>query len=213
MIFCDLDRLCDLQHPTALQQLPTPRPTRQGLMLDLYTILGLPSSEADVPVAQDELRAAYRSALLRSHPDKSTDTTCQSQSGFTVDDVTLAFKTLSDPVKQAKYLREKRLQRQFPETGSRTLPPNVETLDLDDFLYDEEAGQWTRPCRCGAEQGYLITENDLEDEAHSRAILVGCRDCSIWLQVHFEEARDFEVRAENTTEDHMNRCVEDRANT
>jgi len=48
--------------------------------------------------------------------------------------------------------------------------------------------EWTRACRCGADKGFRILEEELED-AESRGekeVLVGCEGCSLWVRVGFE---------------------------
>jgi diphthamide biosynthesis protein 4 len=85
----------------------------------------------------------------------------------------------------------------------------LELLDLGDFdMWDgdgdvslgtnlpgqkEEGGQqqqttWTRACRCGADKGFRILEQELEDaEARGqKEVLVGCVGCSLWVRVGFE---------------------------
>ena len=112
----------------------------------------------------------------------------------------------------------------------------VETVDLDDLEHHQHHHQhnhhrdpdgdddheqdegangrreatsvWTRPCRCGNDRGFELSEDDLEHAIspiepaapnephvvsqahrnHSHAyseILVGCKDCSLWLRVNF----------------------------
>lgn len=57
---------------------------------------------------------------------------------------------------------------------------------------EEESGGaqtiWTRACRCGAERGFSILEEELEDaeERGEKEVLVGCVGCSLWVRVGFE---------------------------
>jgi len=53
---------------------------------------------------------------------------------------------------------------------------------------EEEQMQWTRPCRCGAEAGFRILEQELEEaeERGEMEVLVGCQGCSLWVRVGFE---------------------------
>ena len=53
---------------------------------------------------------------------------------------------------------------------------------------EEEQIQWTRPCRCGAEAGFRILEQELEEaeDMGETEVLVGCQGCSLWVRVGFE---------------------------
>lgn len=78
-----------------------------------------------------------------------------------------------------------------PSTGS------VPAIQEPHLATNEEEGeresgagemQWTRSCRCGAEQGFRILESELE-EAEGRGeseVLVGCEGCSLWVRVGFD---------------------------
>ncbi|KAH7073013.1 diphthamide biosynthesis protein 4 [Paraphoma chrysanthemicola] len=48
--------------------------------------------------------------------------------------------------------------------------------------------EWTRACRCGADKGFRILEEELGDaEARGeKEVLVGCEGCSLWVRVGFE---------------------------
>lgn len=61
----------------------------------------------------------------------------------------------------------------------------LQAVDLDDFNYEEEAGRWTRGCRCGETQGFVVTEEDLE-EGGGGDVVVGCCGCSLWVNVAYE---------------------------
>jgi len=81
----------------------------------------------------------------------------------------------------------------------------LELLDLGDFEMWEggdgsasvgaQGGEgaegqttWTRGCRCGADRGFSILEEELEDaeERGEKEVLVGCVGCSLWVRVGFE---------------------------
>jgi len=73
-----------------------------------------------------------------------------------------------------------------PTTTASSGDSNSNTAEGD----GEGAGQmeWTRACRCGADRGFRILEEELED-AESRGekeVLVGCEGCSLWVRVGFE---------------------------
>jgi diphthamide biosynthesis protein 4 len=52
----------------------------------------------------------------------------------------------------------------------------------------ESQMEWTRACRCGADKGFRILEEELGDaEARGeKEVLVGCEGCSLWVRVGFE---------------------------
>jgi len=65
---------------------------------------------------------------------------------------------------------------------------NIRRGEEEEEEIEEEQMQWTRPCRCGAEAGFRILEQELE-EAEKRGemeVLVGCQGCSLWVRVGFE---------------------------
>lgn len=67
------------------------------------------------------------------------------------------------------------------------------------FLESEEegrsGGRFTKSCRCGAEEGYVLTEEDMDDVeeevrqqemnngSKARSMIIGCLGCSLWVQV------------------------------
>lgn len=53
---------------------------------------------------------------------------------------------------------------------------------------EEKQMEWTRGCRCGAEQGFRILEEELEDAERrgEKEVLVGCEGCSLWVRVGFD---------------------------
>ena len=79
----------------------------------------------------------------------------------------------------------------------------LEVLDLEDFReggagggHDEVSGgngdgeeemKWTRACRCGDDEGFVITEEELDGamERGEGEVLVGCGGCSLWVRVGF----------------------------
>lgn len=185
-----------------------------------YTVLGFPQTLATL--RKKDLKLAYHRALLKHHPDKSGSSTpiqksSQNPSGpasrtFTVDDITAAYQTLSDPIARAEYDRSLRLngraveQNAFAGEEDVSFRTGLETFDLDDMeietIQAPEIGQdngddygqsiWYRGCRCGDEKGFLIREEDLEREIERGEVMVGCRGCSLWAKVLFavEEGDD-----------------------
>ena len=166
-------------------------PIRLGLSMsgtgqDHYEVLSLSSSyQKGHLIPQDRIKAAYRQALLKSHPDKSQHLS-PTKSRFTVDEITVAYKTLSSPISRAEYDRKLRLRdSKIPQSTTKPLT-GLETADLDDLGYDEEQQVWYRSCRCGNMRGYLFSEADLEREAEHGEIIAGCRGCSLWLKILFQ---------------------------
>lgn len=158
---------------------------------DHYATLGLSSRRYDTALTPQDIKQAYRVALLRYHPDKASESHAkvgkQAETAHSVDAITLAYKTLSDPALKAEYDRELRLiaakESKKQDGVSYT---GLDVVDLDDLQYDEAAGTWYRSCRCGQERGYIVTEEELEKDAKYGELITGCRGCSLWLKVLFE---------------------------
>lgn len=114
---------------------------------------------------------------------------------FSVDEITAAYKTLASPTLGRAYLHS--LSTKSPNGEVNDLHhTGLEAHDLDDLDYDSEAQVWYLSCRCGNPRGYVVREKDLEEEVERRdqeegevggdaEILVGCRDCSLWIGVGF----------------------------
>jgi diphthamide biosynthesis protein 4 len=165
-----------------------------------YEILGLPKSlENASAISAQTLRGAYRRALLQNHPDKSTIPGLNSKkTTYSIDQISEAFSTLSNPTSRAEYDKGLRLREAITNgggvNGREVFRTGVETVDLDDLDVNEAQGIWYRSCRCGDARGFLIMESDLEEAADEGELSVGCRGCSLWLKVLFgtmeEEAQD-----------------------
>ncbi|USP79909.1 Diphthamide biosynthesis protein 4 [Curvularia clavata] len=185
---------------------------------DYYNILGLDAPgwrsakhTSNVNNFTADLRRAYKVALLAAHPDKKSSSTKTTPAGYTIDDIKEAYTTLADPRTRAEYETWFLHHRDTLPTSSsvaaveRDKAENdfilgLEVLDLSEFectstkstqaqqADEEERMQWTRACRCGAEKGFLILEEELEDaEARGeKEVLVGCEGCSLWIRVGFD---------------------------
>jgi curved DNA-binding protein CbpA len=176
--------------------------------LSHYEILGI--SQTVVGEEKDPLpllRRAYHRALLKHHPDKAVrppsdePSVASPSSQISVDRVSEAFAVLANPSEREEYDRSLRITQGMLETvqnsaagcsagvaTSSDFRPGVETVDLDDLNYEEgrdSEDTWYRSCRCGNERGYGFTVDDLERDAEHGELLVGCKDCSLWLRVHF----------------------------
>lgn len=184
---------------------------------DFYEILNLPfPGPSTAPFSKQQLKIAYHKALLKYHPDKApsanaiakeqatTSTPLPSTTDYepsrtgnkpiTVDEITTAYKTLSDATLRADYDRALRLDRSRlagrEKNGGAVFHTGLEVVDLEDLAYDEDSDPeggdiWYRSCRCGDERGFLVSERDLEREAEHGEIVVGCRGCSLWMKVLF----------------------------
>ncbi|KAK7542533.1 diphthamide biosynthesis protein 4 [Phyllosticta citribraziliensis] len=191
-----------------------------------YRILSLPSPRqtASRPPSPADIKAAYRRALLTHHPDKAagalngngvdadarsngarnmTKAAGSSTPAFSVDDITLAYKTLSSPAERAAHDRALRLSNNGDGKGKDGGPEThaeeqfrlgLEAWDLDELAWDEAQGVWWRGCRCGEERGFVVREGDLERALEGVAgpggagageVLVGCCGCSLWVRVGF----------------------------
>jgi len=122
---------------------------------------------------------------------------------YTIDQVTTAYKTLADPVARAEYDRALRLEGLGKIVGSLNwggdgdednamFRTGLQELDLDDMeveiCYDldhEVSRMWYHSCRCGAEKGFLIHEEDMEREVERGEVVIGCVGCSLWARVMF----------------------------
>ncbi|KAE8149258.1 CSL zinc finger-domain-containing protein [Aspergillus avenaceus] len=176
---------------------------------DYYEILNLKFTGQTTPLTKQQLKLSYHKALLRHHPDKASSTSqspslqnghsvAEDASGanptYTIDEITTAYKTLSDPQLRAEYDRSLRLDRakavEREKTGT-VFHTGLEIVDLEDLAFEEggEAKEipdfWYRGCRCGDERGFMVTEEDLEREAEHGEIVIGCRGCSLWMKVLF----------------------------
>jgi len=163
-------------------------------MPSFYEILGIPEALQDGPgISAQTVRSAYRRALLKNHPDKSKPSAKPSSAFdrplYSIDQISEAFSTLSDPKLRARYDGELRVQIATADIGKEQGRPafqtGVETVDLDDLSVEEDTGTWYRGCRCGDERGFLIREADLEEAANDGELSVGCNGCSLWLKVQF----------------------------
>lgn len=191
--------------------------------VDFYEVLNLPFTGSSSVPSQQQIKVAYHKALLKYHPDKAGsalarqppakasvsayDDSPQTRA-FTVDEITNAYRTLSDPVQRAEYDRALRLQRL--RSGEKlksadAFHTGLEVVDLEDLNYEEggpephgdtrdgsgEPGAyWYRGCRCGDEKGFVATEEELEREAQHGEIVIGCRGCSLWMKVLFAVAEE-----------------------
>ena len=148
---------------------------------DYYTILNLATRSLDPSLNPSEVKAAYKRALLQHHPDKKS--TSSPKTGFTVDSIALAYKILSSPALKSEY--DLGLQTARPKDDDKVFRTGLDTVDLDDLIFDERKEIWTRGCRCGDDHGFVVGEGELEINAEDGELIIGCRGCSLWLRVLF----------------------------
>ncbi|KAI9695766.1 MAG: Diphthamide biosynthesis protein 4 [Bogoriella megaspora] len=161
-----------------------------------YTILNL-SPTLHTSHTLSTIKSAYRRALLLHHPDKSPSQNSPRHptSTPTIDAISLAYRILSNPSTRSEYDRSLTLLNKPSftlEQHAEAFRSGLETVDLDDLSYDEGEGVWTRGCRCGQGRGFVVREEELEREAQSGEVVVGCGGCSLWMRVVFEEDGDGE---------------------
>ncbi|OJD10218.1 hypothetical protein ACJ73_09885 [Blastomyces percursus] len=143
-----------------------------------------------------------------------------SQLRYTIDQITMAYKVLSDPLARAQYDRSLRLlgingNRHGNGHGNDEGTPfrtGMEVFDLDDMQMADSAfspdsstnsdensngGTWYHSCRCGEERGFVVLEEELEREAERGEVVVGCRGCSLWAKVMFAVDEGGEEEMEN----------------
>ncbi|KAJ5467500.1 hypothetical protein N7475_005252 [Penicillium sp. IBT 31633x] len=189
---------------------------------DMYEILSLPfTGSSSTSLSKQQIKVAYHKALLKHHPDKmnsvasepglngsttskSTPNSLLARSDgssprqlYTVDQITAAYKILSDPALRAEYNRSLRLDRlkvaEREKTGD-VFHTGLEIVDLEDLSFEETEGSdgdcWYRGCRCGDKRGFMVNEADLERESEHGEIIIGCRGCSLWMKVLFAVEAD-----------------------
>ena len=151
---------------------------------DHYDVLDLlPVLTTDETLNEKTIKHAYRRALLSQHPDKSSPEH-SSVSKYSVDQIILAYKTLLDPASRHEYDRTRFMDSRLTSTA-RLRMRGVESVDLDDLIYDETQSLWYRSCRCGLSRSYVISEKELESNVERGEVVTGCPGCSIWLRVTF----------------------------
>ncbi|OCK98725.1 uncharacterized protein K441DRAFT_628932 [Cenococcum geophilum 1.58] len=163
----------------------------------------LPSGTSAAALSPRELKAAYRAALLRWHPDKAgTRSRREGKArGPSVDAITAAYRVLSSAEARRAFERGLLARGAVGRSGGGEAGwdadadagahVGLEIMDLDDLAWEEgESGEgvWWRSCQCGEERGFVVRERQLvrEEEAGGRELLVGCVGCSLWLRVGFE---------------------------
>lgn len=172
--------------------------------VNLYEVLGLtpPTARSPSPATIQDIRAAYRRALLKYHPDKlikenSTSALADlrisrlvvtpNAPSLTIDQITHAFQVLSVPERRRQYDAQLRsqLEAQLKSVALQNQTTELDVVDLDDMNYHGDSQLWTKTCRCGNDEGFCVTEDVLiTPEASSQGeVLLGCADCSHHVKV------------------------------
>jgi len=137
-----------------------------------------------------ELKNAYREKLLNTHPDKTNKVLTDSD---IITQIKLAYSTLSNDSLRTKY--DEDLKETFKKSGLISTGEGLDIVTLDDFNYDEDDG-FSKNCpRCTATDGFILTENDLEengtpDGVGGYELIVQCNACSLWLKVKYYDLED-----------------------
>ncbi|KAF2499761.1 hypothetical protein BU16DRAFT_524204 [Lophium mytilinum] len=192
--------------------------TTLAIYPNAYAVLALPSpsegATTTTAIPADEVRKAFRAALLRWHPDKTAanpgNTAIPAKEAgkeapaYSVDDITAAYRTLSSPVLRreldehlATHFAALQLGASGRGQGERGWLAGLEVVDLEELVFEEEGGSpteavWYKSCRCGSKRGFVVRERELEEALEGQAegakageVLVGCRGCSLWIRVGF----------------------------
>jgi len=136
-----------------------------------YEVLGVSPGCADT-----EIKQAYRSALLRLHPDKqlhaadlgSTDAT---DLQFRL--VQEAWQILADAGKRQAYDADLAHARLLLEVAV------ADSLTRGEMEAGGEGGALAHPCRCGGT--FLLPPQDLE--GGRRSVVIPCDTCSLFIEV------------------------------
>lgn len=150
---------------------------------DHYTILGIPTT-----ATLDQIKAAYRSAVLHSHPDKLT-TTSSSNSHPQFLAIQRAYETLIDPVQRKDH--DTTLASQSAKRDVH-INEQVDINDMDLVRQEEDEQQqqqylsWS--CRCGG--CYIISVEDVATQQQGMMhhpppppLLIPCSTCSLYIQL------------------------------
>lgn len=131
------------------------------------------SAYAVLEIGQDstaeEIRRAYKKALLKHHPDKVGN----KQTRYTIDDINAAFKRAMQPHGLGDHGSFEEEMIHFSDI-----------VDLAEFDFDEDNEKFSRPCRCGEQMELRVS--DLENNGSADEIAVQCTGCSLWVIVQYD---------------------------
>ncbi|ANB12064.1 Jjj3p [Sugiyamaella lignohabitans] len=161
--------------------------------LNLYEILGIRQWHGrENEISDDEIKQAYREALLESHPDKRQQRN-EDHSTISIEEIRKAYTILSDPVARKEYLIRLQSGSHGTAPSGRGFVQLGDAVDLDDMTIHEDilnssgetTTKWTKACRCGHSQGYVVWESDLLNNGSADEIKVPCVGCSLWITVQY----------------------------
>ena len=139
----------------------------------LYSVLGI----VDKRATEEELKKAYRKAVLRTHPDKvgqdSNESERESKEAFL--NVQKAWTTLSDP--KTRYRYDEQLLREEEDIDDVEADKEV---DLADMKPIDGSNSYGYGCRCG--DTFVLEEEDKPEKGTS--ILIPCCSCSLILCIN-----------------------------
>lgn len=161
-----------------------------------YDVLALPSpSFTPFRISSEIIKLAYRRALLHNHPDKclTASTNTSNHLSYTIDQISLAYKILLNPQTRSEYDLGLKISGALKASDADQPRTGLESIDLDDLSFHEKQFTWTKNCRCGNEEGFIITEKDLDENVEYGEVVVGCNGCSLWLRVLFTTVENREV--------------------
>ena len=141
------------------------------MSLNYYDVLGVSDT-----ASHEEVRAAYRVALLRTHPDKGSDADvsgAESRAAFL--QVQEAWRVLGDP--QLRYAYDERRMREEDDDDSDFVNFEATLSDMQAC----EGGQYEYACRCG--DAFALEQSDLPSLRAEGALLLQCPSCSLVLKV------------------------------
>ena len=129
----------------------------------------------------DEIRMAYKEAILQYHPDKKHSKGLENDASVRVDTncfirIQEAWNVLKDPIKRKEY----DIQIELKMAGEQIVAnETVSVHEMSQRTVEGSTSILIWRCRCGGE--YQILEEDLKD---CEDILVPCDTCSLFIQVH-----------------------------
>lgn len=140
---------------------------------DHYAALGVP-----LEASAEEVKAAYRRAALRLHPDKAAAPDAAPAEDFLR--VQHAWEVLGDPDRRSEYDRQLGLLAAQAEVQ---VNEHVQVQEMHLSRLDPSSAEClTWPCRCGGT--YCLLLEDVSDGRHSEEVLVPCNTCSLYIAVH-----------------------------
>lgn len=153
-----------------------------------YDVLALPSpSFALSQISSEAIKLAYRRALLDNHPDKCLTASSNRSNHllYSIDQISLAYKTLINPQTRSEYDLGLKTSDALKASDVDQPRTGLESVDLDDLSFHEKKLTWSKNCRCGNNEGFVVTEHDLDKNVEYGEVIIGCKGCSLWLRVLF----------------------------